>query len=498
MIKTTKTQIILNVASNYFIIGYNLIVGVIMAPFLIKKLGIEMYGIISLVNTIPSYILVFTTGLSNSATRFMAIAMQDKDLDETNMYFYSSYKFLKILILFLFPIVIVISLLGPKVFNVPLSSYRDTQVLIFFILISTLLNIIQAPFVSIYQICNRFLEKNLIIIISKFCSIGIFAILFWKLTPKVWYVGIYQISISIISVILFLKNYNKFQDIFNLESKNFSQVALRKIGKLAFWNSTNDIASLFFLLISQLLINQCLGVEESGYFAPVLLLTSLLMMGSGAISNVLMPFIYRDISGKVADVDLESKLLFYSKLLAFILAFPVFTMVVNSTYIVELWLGKEFVKISFAIQCFLLSLFFGGIIFMPYAHFYRGLNKIKIPAIFNLIFSVINVVLIILGFKLDMGINGVAYSFCLTFGIRGVIFNVSYISFLSNNRIIFERIFSMIIRLVMIIFVFTLINQLHMPLVWKTILSFIFFCSFILVLGFTSSEKTLISKLIGI
>jgi len=135
---------------------------------------------------------------------------------------------------------------------------------------------------------------------------------------------------------------------------------------------------------------------------------------------------------------------------------------------------------------------------MPYAHFYRGLNKIKIPAIFNLIFSVINVVLIILGFKLDMGINGVAYSFCLTFGIRGVIFNVSYISFLSNNRIIFERIFSMIIRLVMIIFVFTLINQLHMPLVWKTILSFIFFCSFILVLGFTSSEKTLISKLIGI
>lgn len=500
MTKTNSKQVIVNIISNYFSIGFNLIVGVFMAPFLITKLGIEMYGIIALANTLPSYIQIFTTGLSSSTTRFMAISKEKKNLDDANMYFYTSYRSLKILILLLFPIIILISLLTPKIFNVPTNSDVESQVLVFFVLMSTLFNIIQAPFGSVYQVYHKFLEKNLIIIFSKLISVCLFVSLFWYFTPKAWYVGIYQISISIISLVLFLKNYNRFQDIFNFKSKNFESSALKDLGKLGFWNSVNDVAALFFLLISQLLINQFLGVKESGYFGPVLLLTSLIMMGSGAISNVLMPIIYRDIAIEKGAFDLENKLMLLSKMLAYSLGFPVFLIVVFANDVLEVWLGTEFVKITLIVQIFLVSLFFGGIIFMPYTHFYRGLNKIKIPAIINLLFGIINVILIVLSFYLNLGVLGVAYSFGFTFGVRGVVFNVFYMAYVTKHNIFYtvRKTTRMMFTLILILSVFLIINQFHINIGLKILSNCTFFCLMVLFFGFSNLEKQFINKFIKI
>ncbi|MDA8957153.1 hypothetical protein N9H31_01235, partial [bacterium] len=402
-----------------------------MAPFLINKFGIELYGVIALANSLPSYIQVFTVGLSNSTTRFISISKEKGDFELANIYFYTSYKALLSFVSIIFPLILLFVFFTPFLFVLPNNFENESQFLFFLILISTIFNILHAPFGSVYQLYSKFLQKNIITIFSKLTSVLILYLLFYFFTPEIWYVGIYHIGTAVFSLVLLFLNYNKFQNIFQLKHKIFKISAFKQIGKLGFWNSVNDLAALFFLIMSQVLINQFMGNQQSGYFGPILLLFSLFVMGAGAISNVLMPLIYRDIANNNNN-NLENRLLFFSKSLSYIIAIPLFIFVVFANDLIVLWLGYKFLYIVPTTQIILISLFFGGIIFIPYVHYYRGLNKIKVPAITNIAFGILNFILVITGFYFDLGLLGVAYSFSFTFGLRGIFFNLIYFSFITE------------------------------------------------------------------
>ncbi len=249
-------------------------------------------------------------------------------------------------------------------------------------------------------------------------------------------------------------------------------------------------------MMSQVLINQFLGVKESGFFGPILVLTSLLMMGSGALSNVMMPIIYRDIAIVKNSFNLEKKLLLLSKLMAYVLGLPIILLIIFANEVVQLWLGNEFLRIVPVIQIFIVSLFFGGIIFIPFTHFYRGLDKIKIPAITNLIFGVTNVMLIIIGFNLKLGLVGVAYSFSLTFGLRGVLFNIFYLSKISERTTIYfiKRIGQMLLLLITILIFAQVIQYSVMSIILKIALIILFHFIFLLYIGFSNDEKQVINN----
>lgn len=494
-----KHRLIFNIASNFFSIAVNLLIGVFMAPYLIKKLGIEIYGIIALVNTFPPYIQIFTNGLSNSTTKYMSISLEKGDNDDANAYFNTSINILFKFIIGLFPLVLLLSIYTPVIFNVPVNGESESKLLVFLVLLATFVNILQAPISSVYQICHRFLQKNIILVSSKLTAFALLLFLFQNYAPEAWFVGLYQLAITIISVLLLSSYYRKFQNIFSFKKSLYKFEIFKEIRGLGFWNSVNDIAVLFFLMINQVLINKYLGVLESGLFGPVLILISLTTLGSGAISNVIMPFIYRDIAVNKNQQLLESKLFLISKVLVYFMGLPVMIMIVFTNEILLLWLGSDFVVISFVLRCFLISLFFGGILFLPYSHFFRGRDKIKIPSIVNLIFGIFNIVLILIFFKLNLGLSSVAYSFVFTFGLRGVFFNTIYLSIVGNNTFFnnFKRIFRLVFFLMTTFYLLYLLNLSDLNFYFKIVMTSLLYIGIIFLVGLNKNDKESLLLLIN-
>ena len=51
---------------SYFVIGLNMIVGILYTPFLIRKLGQAEYGLYSIVNSVISYLTIMDMGFGNA------------------------------------------------------------------------------------------------------------------------------------------------------------------------------------------------------------------------------------------------------------------------------------------------------------------------------------------------------------------------------------------------------------------------------------------------
>jgi len=419
------------------VIAMNMVIGVFMAPFLIKKLGLSLYGIIALVNTFPSYIKIFSNGLSSSFMRYMTISFERKENSVANDYYCTALYSLFGVTVVLLPLIVPLIIKVPSLFDIPPGQELNSQLLIGMVVIATFASIFQSPFLSIFQLYHNFFSQNIILIVSKLFSLVVFVILFFSLSPNIFFVGIYQVGFSVITLVILVLFLRRNESIFSVKRGRFRFESMKEMGKLGFWNTLNDLASLLFLLVGQVLVYKLLGSKASGFFGPVLILSSLLMMGSGAISDVLMPIIYKNIAVQ-DDVTLISKVEFASRTLAYIVGLPIFVIICFAKFWIGHWLGADFFIVVPVIRIVLASLFFGGIMFLPYSHLYRGKDLMRVPAVTNLAFGVLQVILTFILLKYyNTGLIGFAYAFLLTFGIRGILFNGFYVSYIYKRRLIF-------------------------------------------------------------
>ena len=82
-----RSHFVVNVASNVGFMLVNTVVGMWYAPFLIRHLGIAVYGMISLTNTVIPYMSLMTEGLNEAISRFLAIDLNRADATAANRTF---------------------------------------------------------------------------------------------------------------------------------------------------------------------------------------------------------------------------------------------------------------------------------------------------------------------------------------------------------------------------------------------------------------------------
>ena len=63
-IQEAKKRLLFNVGSNFLFVIVNISVGIWLVPFLIKNLGVALYGIVPLVVSITNYFIIFNGKVS--------------------------------------------------------------------------------------------------------------------------------------------------------------------------------------------------------------------------------------------------------------------------------------------------------------------------------------------------------------------------------------------------------------------------------------------------
>src|SRR5271156_3450431 len=82
MLKIEKKQIVKNVSSNWFSLGINVVVGLLLSPFILHRLGDTAFGLWVLIFSITGYYGMFDLGIRSSIVRYVSKFTATGDREE--------------------------------------------------------------------------------------------------------------------------------------------------------------------------------------------------------------------------------------------------------------------------------------------------------------------------------------------------------------------------------------------------------------------------------
>src|SRR5712691_3138344 len=82
MKKLDKVEILKNVCSSWCALGVNILVGILLSPFILHHLGDEAFGLWVLIFSITGYYGIFDFGIRSSLIRYVSKFQATSDKDE--------------------------------------------------------------------------------------------------------------------------------------------------------------------------------------------------------------------------------------------------------------------------------------------------------------------------------------------------------------------------------------------------------------------------------
>lgn len=382
---------------------------------------------IPLVTQVVTYLDLFSMAIRNTVGRFVAIHFNRQEDEQSNIYFNTAlFSVITICLLLCIPVVIITALLT-LIFNIPEGHEADARWLFFLVTLSSFLVAITSPFLVSTLIRHRFDLSNSVRILSKLFRVVILVLCFKYLSVSLKYVGWSYCGMASLTLISSMWLTIRLTPQLRIGWKSFRWYAFRQMVGMSSWMTINQVGTLLYLSTDLIIINIFLGPKQCGRYGPLVLLVSLLSMLGTAISNVFTPIAYEYIAQKQEDA-LARHAKRSTKFMGLIIALPIGLFCGFSTPVLTQWLGTSFADLS-PLMWLLVGPCIINITVRPLFSIYRGMNKVKVPAIVILAGGITNVLLSILLVKYTgLGLYGVALAsvFCLT--SKNLLFTPIYVA----------------------------------------------------------------------
>jgi len=434
-----KKRLLVNVGTNIAVVFFTALINIWLTPYLIKHLGLMVYGMIPLVNSVVQYFNLFTRSIAGAVSRFVAIYIGRGEVEQSNKYYNSAFfALLGICGVTAVP-VIVLSIFFSSIFQVPKHYETSTNWLFFYIILSSFTFAISSPFVVSTFVKHRFDLSNLVTVLSRFLRVLLVVLLFTYLSPRLQYFGLSYCAMALFYLVCFIMLTKWLTPQLRISSKSFSWSAAREMGHMTSWMTLDQASVLLYIGIGFILINLFLGPEQVGRYGPIAQWVTLLLALGAALSNVFTPIAFEYIAQKRIDA-LALQMRRSTKFLGLIMGLPIGLLCGLSTPLLERWLGEDFADLG-PLMWLLIGPWIITITFKPVFSIYRGLNRVKLPAIVAFAIGLVNVVLTILLLNYtDLGIYGVALSLMLCLVGKDLFFTPVYASIITDQpKTIFIR-----------------------------------------------------------
>jgi O-antigen/teichoic acid export membrane protein len=443
--KSYKIQFLPNLISNFLLIFVQGVSSLILTPFLIKKLNVELFGIVMLFVSISNYVYIFTISINNSAGRELILNFKSRDAGQANKT-YNSFLFGNIgLTLLLLPAIFIANLYLTKIFNIPQGNEQGVHYLFIILSLSFLIHFVQSAFAVSSWSMNRFDIRNYNQIVYFVIRLFLVVFVFMVFAPKLY---LFAYSYLLATLSLLLLDYLAFKKLtpqIRISLGFFSPAVLKKLWILSFWFSVSQVGTFLFFKFGLFLTNILLGAKSGGEFAAVLQLALLIQQIGFSIGTIMHPtFISMYAEGRAdAMISRANQAL---KLMAVLLIPMVALLAGASGPLLSVWLGKGFGKLGLVLVLMLFSILFEMIV-RPLYSINFAYNRIKIPSLITIAFGILNIVLTILFVRLNWGIQGVALAGLITLNLRSLVFIPIYTAYIQNIKF-----YHYLIRLIVILF----------------------------------------------
>lgn len=443
-----KQKIIKNTIYNIISYGYSAIVGFFLVPFVLKNLGVNRYGIWSLITMITGYFSLIDFGMGQSFERYIAEYNAQKNKENINNVIKSGLFFYLLLFLILIPLSIIIPEFLIKILKIP-SEFQDEAEFLFK---WTIIYIGFANIFNLFYSCTRGFQRMDItgrttIILTTLHAIGV--ILFIK---KNWGIkglmlnNFLVYSIGGLMYLLFL--FKIFPEI-QLDFFKFEKNILKRLSKFGIKRWLTSIEEVITYQTDKFFISHFLniglvGIYQIGYTIPEKVASMIRVLNSAIVPA----------SAELKAMNDREKLIklhIYGLKYISTIAFPVmFFIIATAPLIINVWVGSGYENSIIVLRLFSL-IFLITLLSSNLTAILVGIEKPEYQMYASVFQSILNIVL--------------TYILIKSIGFVGVIIATLISISLSTSYLLW--IFHKILK---INFVFTFKNSIFVPLIGSSLL----------------------------
>lgn len=379
---SSGTLIAKNVIFNLLGYGLPLLLALIIIPVLIKNLGDEKFGILTLAWVIIGYFSFFDFGIGRALTKIVAEKIGIDCTEEIPSIFWTSFfmmlavsVFITIILLFFAPYLV------QNLFKIS-ESLQDEALNAFYILIISIpIVTTTAGIRGVLEAYQKFAVINVlrtILGISSFL-VPLICLIF---TNNLFWIVLFLAIIRVIIWISYFKQSFRLNE--NLSSKiEFKFEMIKPILKFSGWITVSNFIVPFFVYSDRFLIGALVSAEAITFYATPYEVVSKLLLIPGAIAGVLFPAISASF---LSDPDFTKKISTQAVKYIFIILFPIlFIIFAFASEGLALWLGARFaVQSTVILRLLAVGVLFNSLAYIPYA-FIEGIGRPDITAKIQLV-----------------------------------------------------------------------------------------------------------------
>jgi len=497
--RSLKNQLPLNLVGNiaYFLV--NIIIGLLLVPYFISTLGVAAYGIIPLATSITGYVAIVITSLNSSVSRFLTVDLQKGDYAAANRTFNTSFFGLSAIIALMIPVIIIISIYIPLVFNIPAGESSDVTFLFLGVCTAFLIRSWNGNFTVQLFACNRLDLQNVVNIVTLVSQTILIVIFFTLFGPNLVFIGEAYIFGAIIASSIAIVLAKRVCPHLSISIHSFDRSRVRDLCGMGGWVVVNQIGTLLFIQIDLIVVNLLFGATSAGEYAIALQWVVLLRSISGVLSGVLTPVVLTFYAKRQTEALIQITRSAV-KLMGLAMALPIGLVCGFASQLLTVWVGPEFSFLAPLMIILTVHLVI-NLAVLPIFSINIAYNQVRFPGIVSLLMGLGNFALaIILSVYTNWGYYGVAVAGAIVLTLKNTFFTPWYATRVLNINVhTFTR--SMIpgIGAVLFIGIFAIIIRFFFPLntlvglvAAGTIIT-IFYLGILWIVGLSKSERNLLT-----
>jgi O-antigen/teichoic acid export membrane protein len=380
--KISNALLTRNTLLNFFGQIVPLFVGVITIPFIVRGLGTERFGLLSLAWVILGYFTLFDFGLGRATTKFVAEAIGRKKRDEIPRLLWTAVTIQAILgIAGTFALIGITPLFVKSILNIPPYLIDEARNTFYLLAFSIPVILISGSFRGLLEAEQRFDLVNLVkvpssILIFLLPLLGV--LLGLNLTGIIALIICARLGALAAFVMINLRSdssLRKYSGTFDLFPTLFGYGG---------WITVSSVAGPILVYLDRFLIGAFLTMASLAYYSAPYEAISRLSIIPLSMTMTMFPA-FSALEGVKNRQKLAALLGRSIKYIALVLGPLVLTIGLFSSNILRIWLGEEFALNSTLV----LQLFAFGILINSFAHplysFLQGVGRADIPAKFHLL-----------------------------------------------------------------------------------------------------------------
>lgn len=425
---SSSKRTIINVICSVMVLATNVVISFFLSPYIVKHIGVEANGFVTLANDFVSYASLIVLALNSMAARYITLSYVKKDYDKANLYYNSVFwgNLIIVAILILPAVYFIIRL--ESIINVPQDILFDVKLLFSFVFFNFFLTTGFPNWDCGVYVTNR-LDRQYIpqLGTALFRCIFIFITLtIW--TPHVWYVGMVASIITVIN--LAVNGYNthyltpELKIYISPKKIICTKKAIFELVGNGIWNSISSVGNLLLSGLDLVICNVALGATTMGIVSLSKILPNYMQQLSASIRGAFAP----ELTINFAKGDKEALLKDLSramKLTSIVLTIPIAIIVVLGDRFFELWVPSQDAELlqKLSILAIIGYMFTSGTQILY--NVFTTVNKVKENAIAMLISGAVSTIVTLLIVKYtNYGIFAVAGVSSFVNLIRNMTFTV--------------------------------------------------------------------------